>query len=235
MEIIKKIWKFRWIVRAFLPSVIFNFRHLPFSQAVKLPILLYKGEDLGGGGTYAIEGPVKFGMIVLGQRIVDLYPNTGITFTNSGNITFKGKIIIGNDSAVSVGPSGSLSFGDDIICSAGFKIACYSSTTIGDEVRIGWNTQILDTDFHLLKTISGEKCRGKGYAPVIIGKGVWIANSCKLYKGTVIPHSCVVASDTVLRGAIPCEPYSVLCNERKTIVRTTGVYRDLKDDRITYE
>ncbi len=235
MEIIKKIWKFRWVFRALIPSLIFNLRHLPFSQAKKLPILVYKATDLGGSGSYRIEGPLKFGMIVLGKRTVDLYPNSGITLTNNGTITFRGKLVLGNDSALSVGPSGCLSFGNDIIGSASLKIACYSDITIGDRVRIGWNTQILDTDFHILKTVDGKRSQGKGYAPVTIGEGVWIANGCKIYKGTSIPHSCVVGSDTVLHSTLKCEPYSVISNEKKTVIRAVGMYRDLDDDKISYE
>ena len=235
MRIIKKIWKFRWILRTLIPSLIFNLRHLPLSQACKLPILLYKAEDLGGGGSYAIEGPVKFGMIMLGKRIVDLYPNSGITLNNRGKITFKGKLIIGNCSALSVGPSGNLTFGNDIIGSAGLKLACYSSISIGDRTRIGWNTQIIDTDIHLLKHKDGRKTESKGYAPIRIDNGVWIANSCKLYKGTVIPHSCVVSADTVLKGFVKFNPYSIIGNDRTIIIQAEGFYRDLDDDRIFYD
>lgn len=235
MGILKKIWKFRWIFRALIPSLIFNLRHLPLSKAWKIPILVYKGEDMGGGGSYHIEGPVRFGMVMLGKRVVDLYPNSGITLNNRGKITFKGQVIIGNCAALSVGPSGSLTFGDDIIGSAGLKIACYSSISIGDRVRIGWNTQILDTDLHRLKHVDGQKSQNKGYAPIRIENGVWIANSCKIYKGTVIPHSCVVSADTVLHSSLKCKPYSVISNERKTIIRAEGYYRDLDDDLISYE
>lgn len=235
MEIIKRIWKFRWILRALVPSIIFNLRHLPFSQARKLPILLYKATNLGLGGSYHIEGPVTFGMIILGQRIVDLYPNTGITLNNNGKITFKGKITIGNDSAISIGPTGNLIFGDNIIGSAGLKIACYSTIVVGNNVRIGWNNQILDTDFHTLKALDGGKSHNKGYAPIHISEGVWIANGCRLYKGTIIPHSCVVASDTVLHSSLRCEPYSIISNDKKVIIRAEGFYRDLNDDRISYE
>ena len=234
MGIIKKIWKFRWIFRALIPSLIFNLRHLPLSKAWKIPILVYKGEDMGGGGSYDIEGSVRFGMVMLGKRVVDLYPNSGITLNNRGKITFKGQVIIGNCAALSVGPSGSLTFGDDIIGSAGLKIACYSSISIGDRVRIGWNTQILDTDLHRLKHVDGQKSQNKGYAPIRIDNGVWIANSCKIYKGTVIPHSCVVSADTVLHSSLKCKPYSVISNERKTIIRAEGYYRDLDDDLISY-
>lgn len=200
-----------------------------------MPILLYKVENKGGGGSYHIEGPLRFGMIILGQRIVDLYPNSGMTLANKGKITFKGKIIIGNASAVSVGSSGHLCFGNDIIGSAGLKIVCYSKITMGDNVRIGWNTQILDTDFHILKNIDGQRTEGKGYAPIKIDNGVWIANSCKLYKGTHIPSSCVIASDTVLHSSLKCEPCSIICNDHKMIVKAVGYYRDLNDDLIEYE
>ncbi len=235
MEILRKIWTFRWIFRALIPSLIFNLRHLPFSQAIKVPILIYKAENLGGGGSYNIEGPVRFGMIMLGKRTVDLYPNSGITLNNRGKITFKGKLTIGNCSALSVGPSGELTFGDDIIGSAELKIACYSSISVGDRVRIGWNTQIIDTDFHILKHRDGRKCQSKGYAPVRIDNGVWIANSCKLYKGTVVPHSCVVSADTVLNASLKCEPYSIISNDRKMVIRAEGFYRDVYDDQISYE
>lgn len=235
MGLARKIWANRWIFRALIPSIIFNFRHLPFSQAIKLPILLYKATDLGGGGKYAVDGPVKFGMIILGQRIVDIYPNTGITLSNKGKITFKGKVCIGNDAAISVGASGKLCFGNNIIGSAALKIVCYSSISIRDNIRIGWNTQILDTNFHVLKNAETRQHVGQGYAPIIIEDGVWIANSCKIYKGTTIPKYCVVASDTVLHSSLNCKPYSIISNDKRIIIRAEGFYRDLEDDIICYK
>lgn len=36
------------LLRVLLNSVLFNFRHLPVNQAVILPILVYKIDDMGG-------------------------------------------------------------------------------------------------------------------------------------------------------------------------------------------
>ena len=42
------------ILRSLIPSMYFNFHYLPFRQAVKLPVLLYKPhlQKLGGGISY---------------------------------------------------------------------------------------------------------------------------------------------------------------------------------------
>ena len=50
-----KVWKRRRDLRSILQSVYFNFHYLPFRQAVKLPILLYKPKLL------ELQGNVKIG------------------------------------------------------------------------------------------------------------------------------------------------------------------------------
>ena len=110
---IKKQWKNRRILRSILPSVYFNFHYLPFSQAIKMPILLYKPKLLKLKGDIKIgEGKIKFGMIRLGFPTVSLYPNTGIVYENhGGTIVFNGKCTIGNNSAISIGSKGCVEFG----------------------------------------------------------------------------------------------------------------------------
>lgn len=84
--ILKRVWRGRKILRYILHSVFFNFHYLPFREAVKLPILLYKPKLLKLKGTIKIkqEDKIGFGMIRLGFPEVSLYPNTGIVFENYG-------------------------------------------------------------------------------------------------------------------------------------------------------
>lgn len=109
MFILKKLWNNRRILRSILPTIYFNFHYLPFNQAIKLPILLYKPKLLKMKGNIKIEKcKIKFGMIRLGFPTVSLYPNTGIVYENhGGTIVFNGKCAIGNNSAISIGASGS--------------------------------------------------------------------------------------------------------------------------------
>ncbi len=153
MDFINKVWKKRWILRALLPSLIFNFRHLPFSQARRLPIILYKADLRNTSGKFKIKGPVRFGMIRLGIESVSLFHDNGIMIENRGSIIFNGKAHIGNDSAISLGNNGILEFGNNFTATAGLKLACYHSISFDNNVLVGWNTQIVDTDFHALKNI----------------------------------------------------------------------------------
>ena len=74
------MWQNRWILRSMPYTLYFNFHYLPFKQAIKLPILLYKPKLLKCKGRIRIEGEVKIGMIQLGKYNVYLYPNTVIIF-----------------------------------------------------------------------------------------------------------------------------------------------------------
>lgn len=95
--VLKRVWRGRRILRYILHSVFFNFHYLPFHEAVKLPILLYKPKLLKLKGTIKIkqEDKIGFGMIRLGFPEVSLYPNTGIVFENyGGTIVFKDNVVL---------------------------------------------------------------------------------------------------------------------------------------------
>lgn len=173
-------------------------------------------------------------MIQLGRNRVSLFPNNGIRFGNSGKIIFKGQTCIGNSSAILVGKNGKLSFGHNFNATAVFSAICYNKIDFGSNTMIGWNCTFIDTDFHAVKNmITGEKT--KGYGSIRIGDGVWIANSCKIYKNVEIPSKTIVGADTILHKPVACEPGSLIINEHKVIVRNIGYYRDMRDDTVVYD
>lgn len=90
---IKIFWEWKW---AFLPSIYFNFRYLPFKQAIKLPIWINKPHLHAMKGKIIIDAPfVKTGMIHLGGFGGHMYPNNGIHITQwGGKIIFKGRCYI---------------------------------------------------------------------------------------------------------------------------------------------
>lgn len=229
---LNKIWDNRWILRSLLQSVYFNFRYLPMRQAWKLPILFYKPKKLKCTGKFEFNCPIKFGMIKLGVNLVSIYPDSGIKFENKGKIIFNGKLTIGNNSAISVGKSGTLTFGDDVLATCSLKLACYNSITFEDNVLIGWDCLFIDTDFHKLTSI--RPCPGKAYGPIHVGHNTWIATGCKLYKNATVPPECVVGADTILHKPVGCAPKSLISNEHKTIVHSTPVYLDKTQAEIIY-
>lgn len=232
MKLLEKIKRIGLGIRLIYYSTVFNFRHLPFSQARHLPILLYKPHIRKSPGKYIIDAPVRFGMIKLGMHIVSIYPDNGIMLENQGCIRFRGETTIGGNSAISVGKDGYLELGDRFNANTGLRIACYHRITFEENVLVGWNTQVIDTDFHSLTNAETGR-KSKGYGEVRIGHDVWIANNCKIYKNVSVPHSCVVGADTILRKAVDCPPRSLITNRIETEI-ITGVYRNGDDDKIHY-
>lgn len=218
----------------FLPiSLFMNFYYLPLRQAIRIPILTYKPKLLKIGGVVRIYGIVRFGMIRLGFPTVSIYPNSGITWENRGEIIFHDKCRIGNSSFISTGKNGKLQFGRNFSATAALKIACYNSITFDDNVLIGWGNTFVDTDFHSITFENGMK--SKGYAPIIIGKNVWYAMGATTLKGVYIPDNCVIgAKSVVIRGFLEnVEEKSLVAGNPAKIVRI-GIFRDPSNDIINY-
>lgn len=172
-------------------------------------------------------------MIKLGNFVVSLYPNNGIVFENSGTLVFNGKCMIGNNSYISIGKSGHVNFGNKVVCSASLKIASYNAIEFEDNVLIGWNCMLTDTDFHRLKTTDYSPSP-KAYGSIHIGKGTWIAANCVIMKNTMVPAKCVVASNSLLNKDYQCDECTLIGGQPGKVLKT-GVYRDINDDMIYYE
>lgn len=74
---------------------------------------------------------------------------------------------------------------------------------IGDDVMIGANVKIYDTDFH---AIGYEERINKGRAKmkrVEIKRGAFIGSSVIILKGTVIGENSVIGAGSVVSGTVP--------------------------------
>ena len=218
------------LLRAIFDSVYFNFNHLPFRQAIKLPILLYKPYFKELNGHVVIDAPnIYFGMVRLGFWNTLQYPNSGIVYENKGGtVIFKGKCTIGNASSISIGEKAKVEFGDDFYNNAALKLISVRSVTFGVKTRLGWDMIVMDTGVHPLKIKStGQKT--KASSPIKIGDYNWFGTRCIILKGVETPPRCIFAFGSMLTKKIECEPYSLLAGTPPT-VKKTGIYRDYDDD-----
>lgn len=226
------VWKRRSILRSILPSLLFNFYYLPFKQAIKLPILLYKPKFICLKGKIQINGPIFPGMICLGFNRVNVYPNNGISWENRGGVViFEGTANIGNNSFISVGEKGILSIGLDFSCNSSLKCVCWNKITIGEHTRVGWDVLFLDTSFHRLKCESGYF--GKGYGTIEIGANNWISTKCTVLSGAKTSNWTVAAACSLLNKSIP--ENRVLVGGSPAKILRTGVWRDISDDMVEIE
>ncbi len=136
------------------------------------------------------------------------------TYLNiEGTLIIKGKysigrgcrIAIGKDAVVTIGSGGFINFNTNLIIS--------NALHIGDNCSISWNCQFLDDDYHTIN-YPGKK---ESENSINIGNKVWIGSGAQIYKGTIIPDGCVIASNSVVRGVFTTENTLIGGNPAKVI------------------
>ena len=105
-----------------------------------------------------------------------------------------------------VGPNARLTIGDNvgISCAA---IVCHNNIVIGDNVKIGGNTVIYDTDFHSLDSAQRnaipEDKSNVETGPVIIGDNVFIGAHTIILKGVTIGENSIIGAGSVVTKSVP--------------------------------
>lgn len=230
---LQKLRKNKWIFRSIIQSIFFNLYYLPFKQAIKLPILLYKPHFIKLKGKIIIDSPIiKTGMIQLGINIVPIYPNNGIVYENNGGlIEFKGPCRIGNNSAISIGERAKVIIGKNFQATSTLKIISCHYIAFGQNTLIGWECTFMDTDFHKMKRLNGDYTTG--YASIIIGNNNWFGTKCLIMKRTETPDYCTISAASLLNKKYNYPPYSIIGGNPASDI-AHNIYRDLNNDIPTY-
>ena len=209
-------------LRYLLPTLYFNFRYLPFRQALRLPIVLYRPHLIKCKGQVRLEpadGRIRHGMVRLGFRLVNIYADNGITWENNGGtVTFRGKCVVGNDASISVAAGATLDFGDDFGNSAAMKLVAMERIVFGSHVLVGWRCLFMDSNFHPLYDMEREQTLPTS-SPIVIGDDNWLAAFCRVLPGTVTPPHCIIAMGTTLTRGTRLKSYCVMGGTPVRVIR----------------
>lgn len=86
----------------------------------------------------------------------------------------------------------------------GGTLCADESITIGDNVTVGANTTIIDTDFHPLDPDVRRRDPANGTtAPILIEDDVFIGMHCLILKGVRIGRGSVIGAGSVVVGDVP--------------------------------
>jgi acetyltransferase-like isoleucine patch superfamily enzyme len=89
---------------------------------------------------------------------------------------------------------------------------------IGDDVAVGANTVITDTDFHPLSYAARHSDPADGAVlPVTIEDDVFIGMNCLILKGVTIGQGSVVGAGSVVTREVP--PHSIVAGNPARLVR----------------
>lgn len=211
MRLIHKLRLFYEV--SWLRTIYFNFRHLPYRQAFRLPILLYNPGRIYGNGLYVIDVPlgnIKFGMLKLGVKNEEsILTKTGVVISNFGTLIFKGAGVLGNGCSLIIGNQGRLSIGKNFGITGNVSVHCYDSIEIGAFFSCSWNVTIDDTDHHKLMDVEHNKEKAET-KPITIGNNVWICQQVTVLKGSNLPDWTIVSSNSLVNKKYLTTPYSVL-------------------------
>lgn len=151
---------------------------------------------------------------------------------HGGKIIFSGKCSIGNNSYISIGEKAVVQFGNEFCASTSLRLVSYNKICFGDRTRLGWDIIVMDTDLHKMTKLSGGY--SKGYAPIKIGSDNWFGNGCRIMKRTTTPDHCIISAGTILSNHISVPEYSVIGTEQNIVIKATGIWRNIHDDKIHY-
>jgi acetyltransferase-like isoleucine patch superfamily enzyme len=138
------------------------------------------------------------------------------------NIWGGGNLIIGNNFVMNNGRNnpigreqrcsfvvangGALRIGNNVGVSS-LAIVCHEQITIGNNVKIGGNVVIYDTDFHSLdadqRACPEKDSQNTKTSPVHIGHNVFIGAHCVLLKGSSIGDNSIVGAGSIVTRSVP--------------------------------
>jgi acetyltransferase-like isoleucine patch superfamily enzyme len=189
-----------------LKTIYFNFKYLPFSQAVHIPILISTKVCLSTiKGKIIIEAPLTSGLIKIGYGDIRLFDKkkSRTIWDVSGTVVFKGKTHIGHGSKISVWKDGELILGKNFTVNAESTIVASKKVEFGDNCLLSWDILIMDTDYHPILDFNGVRCNPS--LPIHIGNKVWIGCRCLILKGAQIPDQSVIAANSMVNKKLEGE------------------------------
>lgn len=198
---------------SFYKTIYFNLRSLSLRDAFRFPILIYTNTSIiSSVGKIKLNVPtIKFGLVRWGM--FNSFRSQGKTLiNNNGTIIINGKGVFLMGSDVSVFKDALLQLGNEFFIGENVKIYAQRNITFEDYVRVSYQCDICDSDFHYIIDVNNGYV-GCKYKAIYIGAYNWIGNKTTIKKGTKTPHHTMVASSySVLSKDYTkiVEPYSVL-------------------------
>jgi acetyltransferase-like isoleucine patch superfamily enzyme len=212
---------FKLLIRTgILKTIYYNFKLLPFKEAILIPILISKNTRvIRSDGVVKILNRISTGMIKIGFGEVDIFDRNSITIISlkgkDSSITFRGKAFIGQGSKLSI--DGQLKLGENFTITAHSQIWCKKRIEFGDNNLISWDVLMVDTDGHKILNESNSIINKP--SEIIIGSNNWIGCRTIILKGTLLGDGNVVAAGSLLSGSHCTTECSIIAGRPGKVIK----------------
>ena len=188
-------------IRDFPKSVYFNYRCLSKAQARKLPIHVKWNTKLGILEKNSIiinSEKIERSMITLGYRGGQFISadKSYFSISDGGKVIFNGICNFGEGFNIAV-EGGTVSFGGNFYANRNLQIECQKEITFGNDVLLGWNVKLRDTDGH---SVIHNGTVNPYVGEITVGSHVWIASDTTVLKNSKISTGSVIACNSTVCG-----------------------------------
>lgn len=193
-----KLIKFKYLLS--LPkTILFNFKVFPFKTAIRLPILVAYNVKIENAHKNCILINSKISTFMIKININNGSDGVNCSYKKNGyfDVREKGQIVFYGKADFTSGISirvdnGSLILGDKFSCNKNCFFSCSKRIIIGNNVLLGWNVNIRDSDGHTIFSLDHSNIQKNLDEDVSIGNHVWIASNVHILKGSNIPDNCII-------------------------------------------
>lgn len=202
-------------------TVQFNFRYLPFYQAIYLPIKInYNVKSKLKRNNLIIKAPVSRFMIRIGFQGSNFisYGSSSLTILNGGKMVFYGSCIFGEGVNLFI-DGGTLIIGKNVYANRDFLFQCENRSIMEDDVLIGWKVSVRDTDGHNLEKDGHNVEKKSASERVWIKKGAWVASQSTILKGSVISEYSIVGACSLVLGIKMTESHCMIAGTPAKVKR----------------
>lgn len=164
------------------------------SRRLKTIIHIFKNTEYKIGKNVTIDIKDKLGI----GRNIDYTGKLKTTFIMQDNstLTINGKFYFYTGTKIVVRPNAILKIGNGGFINVDSKIYCKKSISIGDNVFIGEEVIIRDTDEHQIDNKENTQA-------ITIGNNVWIGMRSIILKGVHIGDGAIIAAGSVVTKDVP--------------------------------
>ncbi|HLX12794.1 MAG TPA: acyltransferase [Bacteroidota bacterium] len=116
---------------------------------------------------------------------------------NAGGSLIADNVQLYSGCRIEIGKGATLTIGNGTYLNRNTTVICHQSVSIGNDCKIAWNVNIMDTDQH---PIHGRVMRNSA---VVIDDHVWIGANAIILKGVHIGSYAVIAAGAVVTKDVP--------------------------------
>lgn len=154
--------------------------------------------EIRKGGIWIVEKTLHFGV----NRLKGSSAEARVRIRENGRWVSHGDILLFAESFIDIHEDALLETGFFSI-NAGSVVVCGKHIEFGEDVMIGREVTIYDSDFH--QVLNSEGLPENFSKEVIIGNKVWLTNKIVVLKGVHIGDGCLISAMSMVRKDVP--PY----------------------------